>query len=181
MASPRRFLAVIACVACAAPLAACAGDEQVAGITGSPADTDPQRVTVESVTDGDTIRVQDDRRVRLLQIDTPETGDRAQCWGEEARDALESRLEPGAQVTLVIDPDLDAEDDHGRELRYVELGGDVLNVWLVREGHALPYFFRGERGMHAEDLLDAAREARSAQRGMWGACRGVRLDPGIGL
>ena len=153
----------------------------MAGIVGTSETDDAQRAIVESVTDGDTIRVRNDRRIRLVQIDTPETGERAQCWGEQARDALESRLEPGASVTLAADPNLDDVDDHGRELRYVTLDGEVLNVWLVREGHALPYFFRGERGVHAGELLDAAREARADRRGMWGSCRGVRLDPGIGL
>ena len=136
---------------------------------------------VESVTDGDTIRLEPDVRVRLVQVDAPETGDRAQCWGKEATAALRTRLRAGDEVTIERDPKLDDVDQHGRELRYVEADGELLNVWLVREGHALPYFFRNQRGTHADELLEAARDARSTKRGMWGACPGVELDPGIGI
>ncbi len=137
--------------------------------------------TVDSVTDGDTIRLSDGTRVRLVQIDTPEVRDRPQCWGEEASAALRDRLPGGTRVALAADPNLDDVDQHDRLLRYVALDGEVLNTWLVLEGHALPYFFRNERGTYADELLDDARAARAAKRGMWGACRGVRLDPGIGL
>ncbi|MCW2922363.1 MAG: nuclease [Thermoleophilia bacterium] len=160
------------------------GDESrdAATPTGSmDRDLDWTQATVESVTDGDTIRLRDGARVRLVQIDTPEVRDHPQCWGEEASDALHERLQAGVRVSLAADPALDDEDQHGRLLRYVALDGEVLNVWLAREGHALPYFFRNDRGSYAEELLDGARTARAAKRGMWGACPGVRLDPGIGI
>lgn len=136
---------------------------------------------VDSVTDGDTIRLRGGDRVRLVQVDTPEVHDRPQCWGEEASEALRDRLPAGTEVELAGDRRLDDVDQHGRLLRYVALDGEVLNVWLVHEGHALPYFFHGDRGTYADELLDDARDARTAKRGMWGACAGVRLDPGIGL
>lgn len=181
MAQRRRIAQLIACIACASVLASCAGEGGSAGIVASDSEDAGERVRVESVTDGDTIRVRSGRRVRLVQVDAPETGDRAQCWGTEASEALQERLRAGGDITLEVDPDLDDVDDHGRELRYVEHDGEVLNVWLVREGHALPYFFRGDRGIHANELIEAAREARSERRGMWGACRDVRLQPGIGI
>jgi endonuclease YncB( thermonuclease family) len=47
----------------------------------------------------------------------------------------------------------------------------------VRAGAAAPYFYRGERGLHAGRLVTAAREARAKRRGLWGACPGTRLRP----
>jgi len=41
-----------------------------------------------------------------------------------------------------------------------------VNVELVRLGAAAPYFYRGVRGRHADELLAAARAARAARRGL---------------
>jgi endonuclease YncB( thermonuclease family) len=60
----------------------------------------------------------------------------------------------------------------------VHRDGRLLNVELVERGAAAPYFFRGERGRHADDLLGAAERARAAGRGLWGRCPAARLEPG---
>ncbi len=83
-------------------------------------------------------------------------------------------------MRLVGDPALDDRDRYGRLLRYVFVGDTDVNVALVRRGAASPYFYRGERGRHAETLLDAADAARAEQRGFWGACPSARLNPGLG-
>jgi micrococcal nuclease len=131
---------------------------------------------VASVTDGDTIRLADNRRVRLVQIDAPERP-AGECYAERAAAAL-SRLAPvGTVVTLRLDPDLDAKDEHGRVLAYASNGPKNLNLQLVEMGAAAPYFFRGRRGQFAEDLMRAARRAQEAQRGIWGFCPATTLDP----
>ena len=133
---------------------------------------------VARIDDGDTITLLDGPRVRLLQIDAPElTRD---CYGRAARRALERLVRPGTQATLVRDPGLDDHDRYGRLLRYVFVGGENLNVELVREGAASPYFFRNERGLYARELLDAVAEARAAHRGYWGACPAAELSTGLG-
>ena len=137
-----------------------------------------QSAVVDYVTDGDTLRTRSGERVRLLQIDAPELhGD---CYGNEARAALEHLTPPGVTVTLVRDRALDSSDVYGRSLRYVFVQGTNVNLALVREGAASPYFFRGERGRYARGLLAAARSARAARRGYWGACRHPRLNVGLG-
>jgi micrococcal nuclease len=103
--------------------------------------------TIARVADGDTLVLRGGERVRLLQIDAP--GDLV-------------RLEP--------DPALDDRDRHGRLLRYVHAADEHVNVELVRRGAAAPFFFRGERGAYAEDLLAAVENARRAGAGMWSAC-----------
>jgi endonuclease YncB( thermonuclease family) len=132
--------------------------------------------SVARVVDGDTIRLADGTRVRLVQIDAPEAGER-ECFAAEATRALERLLPVGTQVELERDPALDARDRFGRVLRYVLREGTNVNVELVRSGAAAPYFFRGDRGRYADDLLEAAEEARDERRGLWGACPAARLEP----
>jgi endonuclease YncB( thermonuclease family) len=130
--------------------------------------------TVAYVNDGDTLTLTSGGRVRLVQIDAPELYD--DCYGKAARAALRRLVPNGSRVVLIRDPALDASDKYGRKLRYVLVRGLDVNVELVRRGAASPYFFRGDRGVYADVLLDAVDEARSAHRGYWGACPGARLD-----
>ena len=62
-----RLVALLAVVLCAA----CGGMSTPAGTA-----------TVDSVRDGDTILLENGRRVRLVQVDAPELG--VECWGDEA-------------------------------------------------------------------------------------------------
>ena len=138
----------------------------------------PKKTAVGGVTDGDTIRMADGRRVRLVQIDAPETGE---CYEREATSALSKLVAPGSKVGLLDDVSLEGRDEYGRLLRYViTADGVIVNEALVRRGAAVPYFFRGKRGDHAAELLKAAKEARRNRRGLWGACLGAKLDPNRG-
>lgn len=131
---------------------------------------------VARIADGDTLRLTDGRRVRLVQIDAPEPG--SECWGIEAMEALSALAPPGSDVELARDPALDDRDRFGRLLRYVSVDGRNVNITLVERGAAAPYFFRGDRGRHADELLDAAEAAVAANQGLWGGCPTARLDPG---
>ncbi len=136
--------------------------------------------TVESVTDGDTLRLTDGRRVRLVQIDAPEV-DENECYAEEAAAALERLVRPGSRVRLEADPALDDRDRFGRELRYVFVGDANLNEVLVRDGAAGVWFFDGEMGRYASELLVATLRARTDRRGLWGACPGTAFNPYEGI
>ena len=74
----------------------------------------------------------------------------------------------GSAIRLEADPALDRVDRYGRLLRYVWRGSVNVNVELVRQGAATPYFYRGERGKYAALLLAAARQAKARGRGLWG-------------
>jgi endonuclease YncB( thermonuclease family) len=139
------------------------------------------RAVVAEVVDGDTIRLRDGRRIRLVQVDTPEVHGGAECGGRAASAALARQLPPGSVVRLTTDAATDRVDRYGRELRYVWSGGRNLNVWLVRRGHAAPYFYAGERGRYAAQLERAARRARTAGLGFWGACPNAVLDATRGV
>lgn len=130
---------------------------------------------VAGISDGDTLRLVDGRRIRLVQIDAPER--EFECFGNAATNALVLLAPVGSTVVLERDPSLDDRDRHGRLLRYVRGGRRNVNVELVRLGAAAPYFYRGERGRHAAALLRAAKLALAERRGLWRACPAARLAP----
>jgi endonuclease YncB( thermonuclease family) len=140
--------------------------------------TQVDRGVVADVVDGDTLRLRDGRRIRLVQIDAPE--ERTDCYGRAATRALAALTPPGATIALRSDPALDDADSGGRLLRYVQAGDVNVNLRLVEDGAAAPYFFRNARGRYADTLLDAARGARRTRLGLWGACPGAELNPGLG-
>ena len=125
--------------------------------------------TVERIIDGDTLVVRGGARVRLVQIDSPESGE--ECYAAGATRELARLAPPGSRVTLESDPELDRVDRFGRLLRYVRTRSRNVNVELVRRGAATPWFYAGDRGRYARHLLAAVVSARAQRRGMWGACR----------
>ena len=153
-------LLVLCLVALAAPAAGSAADGGV----------------VASVTDGDTLRLEDGRRVRLVQIDTPELGG-GECYSRAARTQLLALARPGTRVRLTTDPRLDRVDRYGRLLAYVHVGRTNVNLELVRRGAATVYFYEGARGSHAQSLLAAGQTARAGNRGLWKACPSAVWDP----
>jgi endonuclease YncB( thermonuclease family) len=167
VAPVRLTLAALVAVA-----AGCGGGGESA--PAGPSETGVVRVVV----DGDTLRLEDGRRVRLLQIDAPEEA--SECYGRAATRELIRLAGRGEEVVLARDPALDDRDGGGRLLRYLTVDGRVVNLELVARGAAAPYFFRNARGRYAADLLEASREARDGRRGFWAACPGARLEPALG-
>jgi micrococcal nuclease len=155
----------------AAVMAAC-GAFAAAG-TSAPA---AASVRVARVVDGDTIALADGRRVRLVQIDTPEVGT-GECYSRAAARALRALLPDGSHVSLEADARLDRVDRYGRLLRYVWAGGRNLNVELVRRGAAGIWFYDGDRGKYAAQLLAAGQSALATRRGLWGACPHAVWNP----
>ena len=129
---------------------------------------------MRDVNDGDTITLDNGDRVRFVQIDAPELPD--ECNGRNAADVLRQLLPEGTRVSLERDRRLDDRDKYGRLLRYVFKGSLNVNLALVEKGAVSAYFFHGDRGTYAAELLSAAKRARAAGRGAWGACR-AELDP----
>jgi micrococcal nuclease len=128
------------------------------------------------VSDGDTIRLVDGRRVRLLQIDAPEVGS-GECYSRASAKVLRVLLPPRSTVRLEADARLDKVDRYGRLLRYVWRGKTNTNLALMSRGAAAPWFYGGVKGKYASALLSAAVKAKGTRVGLWGACPGTVLDP----
>lgn len=95
-------------------------------------------VTVVRIVDGDTIDVArsgQEQRVRLLNIDTPESVDPnrpVQCMGPEATDFLLNLLPVGTEVRLAHDEE--RYDQYDRELAAVYLDDLLVNAEIARAG-----------------------------------------------
>jgi micrococcal nuclease len=131
--------------------------------------------TVVHAVDGDTIIVDvagRTEKVRILGADTPETVDPrkpVQCYGPEASAHTKMRLPPGTRVSL--ETDAEKRDKYGRLLAYVYVDGTRYDDELLRLGYARLLII-APNGVHARAMLQAALDARSARRGLWGACAG---------
>lgn len=133
---------------------------------------------VERVIDGDTVVVRigkREERVRYIGVDTPETvkpNTPVQCWGPAAH-ARNARLLAGAGAAVVLRFDRELRDRYGRLLAYVYRRADGLfvNAALVRDGAARTLEISPNTA-HAGELARLEASARSAARGLWGACAG---------
>lgn len=142
--------------------------------------------TVTRVVDGDTIdispSVEGRSRVRLIGMDTPEVSFGTQPYGPEASDFAKQELE-GEEVGLELD--IQKVDPYGRLLAYVYLSdGEMFNETLLEEGFAQVATFP-PNVKYVDRFLEAQREARKANRGLWGLsaselCRQTDRGNGIG-
>lgn len=110
------------------------------------------------VVDGDTFIMQIDgrpTRVRLAQIDTPESG---QPYGRRAAQSLQSMIE-GRPVTVTWQ----SLDRNERPIVQVVAQGVDVNAEQVRRGFA--WVYRQYATDRSLDALEA--EARKAGRGLW--------------
>ncbi|MCK5890494.1 thermonuclease family protein [Aeromicrobium sp.] len=125
--------------------------------------------TVDRVVDGDTVDVVIDgtvTRVRLLNVDTPETvkpDAPVECLGPEATAYTESLLAPGQPVTLEFDQE--RTDQYDRTLAHVILpDGRNVAAEIARQGLGVPVVF-GPNDERIATIENALKDAAEAQRG----------------
>jgi micrococcal nuclease len=122
-------------------------------------------VTVESITDGDTIDVQlgdgNVDTVRLIGINSSESGE---CFSDEASLILSILTPVGSQIGMTIDKT--DRDIYGRLLRYVWVGTMSINEEMVRRGAAIAREYPPDTVL-AGRLDDAQDEARDGRLGLW--------------
>ena len=131
---------------------------------------------VVKIYDGDTITMGDGLKVRLLQIDAPELAE-GECYADKAKATLVSLLSKKGAITLKADPVSASFDRYGRALRYIFVGKVNVNLEMVRQGAAAPYFYQGEKGKYSAAMLKAAEEAKYYKVGLWKDCPGTQLLP----
>ncbi|WP_162149056.1 thermonuclease family protein, partial [Arthrobacter sp. H41] len=153
-----RRIALFLTAALAAPLAGCA--EAPDGEVG----------TVVRVIDGDTLVINfdgEDQRVRLLNVDTPETkhpDKPVECLGPEASTFLENLTPAGTKVGL--DFDVERTDQYDRVLAAVFLEDRTLvNAEVARNGLGAPVVVEPNRE-YFDEVQAAYTEASTQQIGL---------------
>lgn len=117
-------------------------------------------VRVEKVYDGDTILLQDGRKVRYLGINTPEYQEPFYLKAKR----LNEKLVLGNEVRLEFDEE--RTDGHERLLAYVYAGEQLVNAKLVEAGLAHA-FFVGPNQKHNDLFLRLQADAKQNKVGMW--------------
>jgi micrococcal nuclease len=148
-------------------LAACGGpdSESACGAT---------EATVERVIDGDTIVLPGDVRIRYLLINAPETTNgHNDCYGSNAAQ-FNSDLVLGKTVQLTYD--VRCQDMFGRTLAYVTVDGQDVNRLLVERGYACVLHIPPDGDARAAEFKALETAAKSAKRGMWGACSAISCN-----
>lgn len=135
------------------------------------------------VVDGDTIEVEriagaalPATRVRMIGVDTPEVHGEREPYGPEASEFTKKQL-TGQAVWL--EKDVSETDRYGRALRYVwlveppsdptekQVREGLFNAILVLQGYAQVSTYPPDV-KYADLLVKFQREAREADRGLWG-------------
>ena len=115
---------------------------------------------VDYVNDGDTFKTVEGDYIRLLGINTEETG---MPHSSAAKHRLEQLLNSGE---IRLEKDIEDLDVYGRQLRYVFAGDVFVNLELVREGYAHVYVIPPNT-KYWDELMDAEQEAREKELVLW--------------
>jgi micrococcal nuclease len=122
---------------------------------------------VKTVYDGDTVVLEDGRKIRLLGINTPEVQHRhkiADAGGEEAKRWLINKLR-NSKVRLVTDAE--KKDKYGRTLAHLFTEKkEHINVSLVAAGLAEVSIYPPNL-FYADELVKARNLAEKARLGIW--------------
>lgn len=126
-----------------------------------------ETVSVRSVTDGDTLRLTDGRRLRLAGINTPEIGrdgKASEPWAQAARRELLALVD-GESLQLKVGDD--PRDHYGRTLGYLfDSHGRSVEARLLQAGLGYAIVIPPNAAL-ADCYLAAERDARQARRGLW--------------
>lgn len=119
-----------------------------------------ETAAVSRVIDGDTIVLESGDKVRLLGINSPETG---QPCSSEAKEQMEV-LVLGKNITMRQDEE--DEDSFGRLLRYVWVDNIFVNEYMVKQGLAHSYDYGGEL-KYSGKFAKAQEKAIQQEKCLW--------------
>ena len=136
-----------------------------------------ERAKIKRVVDGDTVELQNGKKVRYLEIDTPELHHPTkpvQCFAKEAMEENKKLVE-GKEVYLL--KGITNTDRYQRLLRYIYLPNPkdashealFVNRYLVEEGFAYSYKYPPDIKYNLL-FLQLEKKARENHKGLWQQC-----------
>ena len=132
---------------------------------------DENAYRVESVVDGDTIKINYNgslTSVRIIGVDTPETVDprtTIECFGVEASDYLKQKI-GGKTIRIAADTTQADRDKYNRLLRYIYLDGEDIGLSIIANGYGHEYTYNTPY-VHQTVYKKAQSEAESNNKGLW--------------
>ena len=130
---------------------------------------------VVRVADGDTLTVLDatntQHKVRLANIDTPESGQGKKRPGQPYSNAAKKALEQFV-AAKTLELECFEQDRYGRNICQIPLGqingqSGTVNEALVAQGLAWAYTGSNGRYLRDKGLIDVQAQAQAQQRGLW--------------
>lgn len=118
------------------------------------------RKIVARVIDGDTFVLENEERVRLIGIDTPEK--REKCF-EEAKNRLKELV---LNKDVLLYKDKSHRDKYGRLVRFAYVDGVFVNLILVEEGFAKAFEFEPDNSL-ADLFREAEKRAAKSNGCLW--------------
>jgi micrococcal nuclease len=126
-----------------------------------------ETLRVKQVYDGDTLLLEDGRKVRYLGINSPESLEPFFLKAKRLNESLILRKK------IRLEFDQERMDAYNRLLAYVHIGDLMVNAKLVREGLA-HVFFIGPNRKYQSLLLQAQSEAKQRKVGFWSVGSGPK-------
>jgi len=120
---------------------------------------------VIKVFDGDTIEIDDGRKIRLIGVDAPEVKSpyrEEEPFGKQSKSYLNKML---YGKKIYYRTGADTYDKYGRTLAYVYLDGVLVNGKIIRDGWACAYMRYDYK--YKDLFITYEKEARSKGIGMW--------------
>ena len=159
------LIGVLSCTSCSSGFE---GHPHGEGVVALAAPSAPgELVRVKRVYDGDTILLEDGRKVRYLGINSPEFQEPFYLKAKRRNESLVL----GREIQLEFDQE--RTDSYGRILASVFAGNEMVNARLVQEGLAHAFFIGPNRKHHAL-LLRLQAEAQQRKVGIWSSRGRVR-------
>ena len=115
-----------------------------------------QTALVNRVIDGDTLELENNQRVRLKGINTPE---KSQPYYEQAKSFL------GLIENKTIGLEIYGTDMYGRKLTYVFYNNQLINEQILKSGFAHLYYY--DKDKYYKRLKNAEAQARKDELRIW--------------
>ena len=139
-----------------------------AGCGGDGSECGAISAVVTRIIDGDTVELDTGETIRYLMVNTPETtGGKNECYGQNAV-TFNTDLVLNKEVEL--DYDTECTDRFGRTLAYVTVGGTEVNTLMIERGYACLLHISPNGDDRAAEFKALETAAKTAKRGLWGAC-----------